>query len=415
MEILQTYAQHVWYMVAEMAPYLLLGFAVAVLLRRFVKQSWIEAILGKRNFRSVVYASFVGVPLPLCSCGVIPVTASIRNHGASKGAAASFLASTPQTGIDSILATYGMLGPVMATYRVLVAFVTGILAGSIVEMFAGKSATGEEKSQETKTPKGHDWNESLRYGFLNLPADIANALMLGFLIAGLISALAPEDLLSQLPGGVWSSILLTTLVATPFYICSTGSIPLALALIQSGLPPSAALVLLIAGPATNIATIVSMRVVLGGKSTALYLASVIGSAWLAAILYHFFLDDGMLGGETMLHEMAIEWWKHASGAILIGLMFWQNGFSKLFAARKIVEAIEEPKELLTMNVEGMTCDHCRRSVLEGLEKTSSASKVTVDLKQGEAKVYGEGLNRKALEDTVKSLGYTVTDSSLRPI
>ncbi len=414
MQIFQKYFQHVWLMVAEMAPYLLLGFAVAALLQKFVKQSWVENVLGKRRFSSIVYASIVGVPMPLCSCGVIPVTASIRKHGASKGAATSFLASTPQTGIDSILATYGMLGPVMATYRVIVAFATGILSGSVVQAFTKEDRKEEETANLSKT-RTSSWRESLSHGFIGLPGDIANALILGFLIAGLISALAPADLLSQLPGGVFSSILLTTLVATPFYICSTGSIPLALALIDSGLPPSAALVLLIAGPATNIATISAMKVIIGGKETLIYLGSVIITAWIAALLYHFFLDDGSLGGSMMHHEMGLAWWKHASGVILILLLVWKKGAVKISSMASGRKSRDEPTELVTLSVEGMTCDHCRTSVLEGLKSNKSTSKVIVDLKRGKAQVYGVNLDASALVKKVESLGYSVSNSSSQSI
>ncbi len=414
MEILQKYFQHVWLMVAEMAPYLLLGFAVAALLQRFVKQSWVEATLGRRGFRSIAYGSVVGVPMPLCSCGVIPVTASIRNHGASKGAATSFLASTPQTGVDSIIATYGMLGPVVAVYRVIVAFITGILAGSVVEAFTDKK-DDEAKPKRAQSATSHNWKESLHHGFIGLPGDIANALIIGFLIAGLISALAPADLLSNIPGGVFSSILITTLVATPFYICSTGSIPLALALIDSGLPASAALVLLIAGPATNIATITAMRVIIGGKETLLYLASVILSAWVAALAYHYFLDDGSLAGNLMIHEMSLEWWKHVSGVILLALLLWQNWIQRILSGNTAPPPEGDSKEVLTLNVEGMTCDHCRATVVEGLKGSNAARNVTVDLKKGTAKVYGEKLDETAIVEKVESLGYTVSNSSLQNI
>ncbi|MGY8695655.1 MAG: permease, partial [Verrucomicrobiia bacterium] len=233
MDLLQNYLSETWLLIAEMGPYLLLGFLVAGALHRWISEAWIESKLGKPGLKSIVLASLVGVPMPLCSCGVIPVTASLRDKGASKGAAASFLTSTPQTGVDSILATWGMLGPVFAIYRVIVAFVSGIAVGTLVDRFGAQeiSPASPKSNPHEKKPT---WAESLRYGMLTMPADIAASLTIGFLLAGIISALAPDNLLANLPGGVYSSILLTTLIAVPFYICSTGSIPLALALIASG-------------------------------------------------------------------------------------------------------------------------------------------------------------------------------------
>ena len=286
MNAIRTYLIETWSLIAEMGPYLLLGFLIAGLLHKWIRQQWIEQHLGQPGFKSIVLASIFGVPMPLCSCGVIPVTASLREKGATKGAATSFLTSTPQTGIDSILATYGMLGPVFAWYRVVVAFVSGIGVGLIVELFSKKNEVATPRSSAT---------ESARYGMMNLPGDIAVSLFVGFLLAGLISAAAPDDLLANLPGGVYTSILLTTAIATPFYICSTGSIPLALAIIDSGLPVSAALVLLIAGPATNIATITTMRKTLGGRETTIYVTMIILFSWTAALIFHEFLGTTVFG------------------------------------------------------------------------------------------------------------------------
>ena len=181
MGAIQTYLTETWSMVAEMGPYLLLGFLVAGLLHKWIQQSWIESHLGKPGLRSIVLASIVGVPMPLCSCGVIPVTASLRTKGASKGAATSFLTSTPQTGIDSILATYGMLGPVFAIYRVVVAFISGIGVGLVVELFSKKNLP--KATQPTSPAPSEDrptWPESARYGVVTLPGDIAVSLFIGF-------------------------------------------------------------------------------------------------------------------------------------------------------------------------------------------------------------------------------------------
>ncbi|MBT7866391.1 MAG: hypothetical protein HN763_08565, partial [Opitutales bacterium] len=165
MNLLQNYLSETWLLIAEMGPYLLLGFLVSGVLNHWIREGWIESKLGKPGLKSIIVASLVGVPMPLCSCGVIPVTASLRDKGASKGAAASFLTSTPQTGVDSILATFGMLGPVFAIYRVIVSFISGLAVGTLVDRFGAKEEPPTNPTNPFSDSKP-TWNESLRYGML---------------------------------------------------------------------------------------------------------------------------------------------------------------------------------------------------------------------------------------------------------
>ena len=240
MNPIRTHLIETWSLIAEMGPYLLLGFLITGLLQKWIRQQWIEQHLGQTGFKSIVLASIFGVPMPLSSYGVIPVTASLREKGPSKGAVTSFLTAPPQMGIDSILATYGMLGQVFALYRVVIAFISGIGVRLIFELFSKKNEVAAPRSSGTESAKP-TWTESLRNGLMTLPGDIAVSLFVGFLLAGLISASAPDELLANPPGGVYMSTLLTTLIVTPFYIYLTGSIPLPLALIDSALPISAGL------------------------------------------------------------------------------------------------------------------------------------------------------------------------------
>ena len=413
MALIQQYLTETWALVAEMGPYLLLGFLVAGLLHRWFRQKWVEQRLGSPGWKSIAYASLVGVPMPLCSCGVIPVTASLRGKGASKGAATSFLTSTPQTGIDSILATYGLLGPLFAIYRVIIAFVSGLAIGAMVERFGRKNEPVEKKSKSDDPDQIPTWKQSAQYGFLTLPGDIAGSLTIGFLLAGLISAMAPDNLLANLPGGVYSSILLTTLIATPFYICSTGSIPLALALIESGLPVSAALVLLIAGPATNIATITTMRNTLGNRETFIYVASIVVFSWIAALFFHEFLDTGEFHfGHHHMHGLTF--WHRLSGAVLIamlGFSYWKMSHSSNSLSDGKKPAYRE-SELATLTIQGMTCSHCRESAIEALKSLPFASRVDVDLKSGQALIGGTDIDSEAVSRKLASLGFTSKGFSL---
>lgn len=412
MNPIRIYIVETWTLIAEMGPYLILGFLFSGLLHRWIRAQWIEQHLGAPGFRSIAFASLVGVPMPLCSCGVIPVTASLREKGASKGAATSFLTSTPQTGIDSILATYGMLGPVFAFYRVIVAFVSGIVVGAVFERFGDKFAPVIPRATARPIPKA-TWNESAQYGLVTLPGNIAASLFVGFLIAGLISSLAPDNLLANIPGGVYSSILLTTLIATPFYICSTGSIPLALALIASGLPVSAALVLLIAGPATNIATITTMRKILGGRETAIYVTSIVVVSWIAAFLFHEFFGKEIIP-LSHLHSNSLSAWSHTAGGLLLAILaysYWSQNDRNEVKTNSIISQWDDP-EIATFRIEGMTCSHCSESATQALKALPGILHVAVDLKSGISNLGGPGIDSDAISKKLDSIGFSVVNFSI---
>ena len=411
MNPIRTYLIETWSLIAEMGPYLLLGFLITGLLHKWIRQQWIEQHLGQPGFKSIVLASIFGVPMPLRSCGVIPVTASLCEKGASKGAATSFLTATPQMGIDSILATYGMLGPVFALYRVVIAFISGIRVRLIVELFSKKNEVAVPRSSGTESAKP-TWTENLRNGLMTLPGDIAVSLFVGFLLAGLISASAPDDLLANPPGGVFMSILLTTLIATPFSICLTGSIPLALALIDSALPVSEALVLLIAGPATNIATITAMRKTLGGRGTTIYVTMIILVSCAAALVFHELLDTKAfkLGH---IHLSGLSLWSHATGATLIALLgysYWRKGNAAKSTLQEISDPWNDP-QIVSFGIKGITCSHCRESAIKGLSRLPGINRVSADLNSGKARIGGSNINSGNVSAKLDSLGFTMASFS----
>lgn len=415
METLSHILDQTWAMIAEMGPYLLIGFGISAILHRYLRQAWVAHLMGKRKLSSIIWGSVVGVPMPLCSCGVIPVTMSLHSKGASKGATVSFLTSTPQTGVDSFLATYGMLGPVFAVYKIIVAFISGILVGLTTDLFSKKEDAGKTApSKATSTPKEKTptARASFQYAFYTMPGDLSNSLLLGFVLAGLIAALVPSDLLSNIPGGAFSAILLTTLFSVPFYICSTGSIPLALALIHSGLPISAALVLLIAGPATNVATITSMRKVLGGRTTVIYVVGVIICTWLAAAAYHFLLGNATLGQHGMAHEMDLPWWKHLGGALLLAILIFPR-LRELLPAKTSTASLnslnnpslDSNMSQHTLSIEGMNCSHCENSVRNGLADLPGTTVLSVDRNACTAIVESDSFDETAVREKVTSLGF----------
>ena len=281
-----------WATTAEMSPYLLFGFFVAGILSVFVSQRVVERHLGGKGIWPLVKASLFGVPLPLCSCGVIPVSMSLHKHGASRGAVISFLLSTPQTGADSILVTLSLLGPLFAIFRPLVAFVTGIIGGTLVNVFDKSREDKDQGSQEcTEQCCSGSQNKKiirgLKYGFITLPGDIGKAMLAGLIIAAVISALVPDDYFAEKLGTGLFAMVVMMFLGIPVYVCATASVPVAAALILKGLTPGAALVFLMTGPATNAASFVTIWKTLGSRTAIAYLVTVAGCALLSGILFDY--------------------------------------------------------------------------------------------------------------------------------
>ena len=282
-----------WSILGEMAPYLLFGFFVAGMLSVFVSAQLVERHLGGKGVWPVVKASFWGVPLPLCSCAVIPVAASLRKHGSSKGATTAFLISTPQTGVDSIFVTLSLLGPVFAIFRPLAAFITGIIGGVLVDAVGQNGAHVEEVKEEChdeccEPGEINRFVRGLKHGFVTLPKDIARDLLVGLFFAGLITALVPDDLFSGVITSGFVSMLIMMAIGIPIYVCATASVPIAAALMLKGVSPGAAFVFLMTGPATNVAAIAIFKNLLGPKALGVYLGTVAISALVLGGLLNLF-------------------------------------------------------------------------------------------------------------------------------
>ncbi len=288
-----------WYLFEEAAPYLFLGFTVAGLLHALVPDDKILKYLGKSagKFRSAFNASLLGIPLPLCSCGVVPTALSLKNRGATKGATLSFMISTPETGVDSIAITYALLDPIMTVFRPIASMTTALFTGiaenilgekrdqvkkkeSIVMMqpmadcsdsscSCNATSSPEEDTSMKKKVKG-----AFKYSFIELLGDISWWLMVGILLAGIISYVIPDEMVGDYLGGGLFSMILMLVVGIPLYICATASTPLAAALVAKGMSPGTAFVFLLAGPATNAATITMVTKFLGRKSATLYLGMI---------------------------------------------------------------------------------------------------------------------------------------------
>jgi uncharacterized membrane protein YraQ (UPF0718 family) len=297
-----------WILVVEAAPWLLFGFVLAGVVYVCLPVEKVTAHLGKPGIGAVVKASLIGIPLPLCSCSVIPVAVSLRKQGAGRGAFASFLISTPETGVDSIAISYALLGPFLAVVRPIAAFVTALVAGLIIGRgdepaselggelvpdVAGDGAAchcccanaAEEADTSNPSLVGRAMT-ALRYGLVDLFKDLSLWLLLGFALAGLVSAVVPEGFFERHVGTGLGAMLMILLVSLPLYVCATSSTPVAAALIANGLSPGVALVFLLVGPATNIATMMIVVRDLGRRGLLLYVTTIA----VVAILFGLAVD-----------------------------------------------------------------------------------------------------------------------------
>ena len=321
-------------LINEMSPYLLLGFFFAGVMHAFIPGMVYNRYLGGKGFKSVFYGALFGVPLPLCSCGVLPTAMSLRKQGASKGATASFLISTPETGVDSIIATYSVLGLPFAVIRPVAAFCNAIMGGWLINKFgdkdevvpvdaSAKTCCCHHKQEETH----HEgflgkMREALRFGFVEMIEDIGKWLVIGLVIAGLITVFVPDEFFALFRGNTQLSMLLVLCIAIPMYICATGSIPIAVALMMKGLTPGAALVLLMAGPACNMASILVINKTLGRKSLVLYLVSIITMAILWGHVVDYLLPAEWFQMALSVGRCCIEEstsWLNWSSTIVLGL------------------------------------------------------------------------------------------------
>ncbi|MEW6488059.1 MAG: SO_0444 family Cu/Zn efflux transporter [Thermodesulfobacteriota bacterium] len=328
-----------WEVLADAAPYLLFGFLAAGLIHGLVPTDLVARHLGRGRFLPVLKAALFGIPLPLCSCGVLPAAIGLRKKGASKGATVSFLVSTPETGVDSIALTYALMDPLMTLFRPLSAFVTAVVAGLAENLFgrASEPAPVErlscgcvDESLVSHLPLRTRVRQGFRFAFRDLLGDLAPWLAAGFVLAGLISVLVPADFVATHLGEGWLPRVVMLAVGIPLYMCATASTPVAAALLLKGLSPGAALVFLLAGPATNLASLTALAGTLGVGATARYLLSISVSALaMGALLDAIYPALGvsaraaagagaevfpsLLGAASALLLVALALWPHLPG------------------------------------------------------------------------------------------------------
>ena len=341
-----------WAMLLEASPYLWLGLLAAGALHAWVPQAWIMGQLGGRGAGSVWKAALLGIPIPLCSCGVIPAVVGLRKRGAGRGASISFLISTPETDIDSIFLTWAMLGPIWAVIRPVAAMVVAVGTGLVANLLPDHSepvASADTCSccaedSEHKQAKPSGLTRAYRFVFRELVPDIGWWLLLGLLLSGLIVALLPPDILATLPGGPIAQMLFALVIGIPLYICAAASTPLAAALLMKGMAPGAALVLLLTGPATNIASALVISRHLGKAGTAIYLGGVALGSLLCGLLVQAFAPAWKLG-DIQLHEEFLPHWLLQGLSILLVAVIVLPWLYKKWRSSRRPPALRNPEIL----------------------------------------------------------------------
>ncbi len=421
----------------EMAPWLLFGFFAAGVLHVFVPRILFQKFLSGNNARSVFFGALLGVPLPLCSCGVIPTAMGLRKDGASRGASVSFLISTPQTGIDSICATGALLGLPFALIRPLVAFTTGLIGGTLVNWFVSDDETSENQDVKFESEAASaipgslvgKFREVFRYGFGDMMQDIGLWLIIGLILAAFITVLVPDGFLARFADTPCLGMLAILALASVMYVCATGSIPIAAALMAKGVSPGAAFILLAAGPATNLAAMFVVAKGLGRKTFLIYLSTILCGALLAAVGIDFlcprewFLSETVASGSpSCCCGGGFSLWngiKIGSAVLLVilllrGLILRASKGSIADKVENKVSDIEKGEEEMSTNdsatrrfhVTGMTCTHCRSFVETSIKRVPGVESVKVDLASGLVETTGSADDVKIIQ-AVEEAGFGI--------
>ena len=400
--LVEQFLAEVWQILLELSPSLLLGLFIAGLMHVYLPSGLVRRGLSGANLRSVARASLIGVPLPLCSCGVIPTALGLRNDGASKGATTAFMISTPATGVDSVLVSSSFLGWPFAIFKVVSAFVTGIIGGALVNRFtAPDEVPHAEAPAITEVARKEGLAGALRYALFDLLGAIDLWLIAGVLVAALLSTLLPADYFAD---QTWSQGLLGMLVvlavSIPLYVCTTGSVPIAASLIAAGMPAGSALVFLMAGPATNVATLGAVYRALGGRILMLYLGTVVVMSVLLGLSFDQVIQTDAVSADV--HSHGSDWLAAAAALTLLALLvflFWRRWMARFAPRLKPSEAD------LTLKVQGMTCQHCVANVKKTLEDIDCVDEATPELRSGVVRIRGNHLDASGLIHAVEKAGF----------
>jgi uncharacterized membrane protein YraQ (UPF0718 family)/copper chaperone CopZ len=399
------FASRCWTTMCELSPWLLLGILISGVLHVTLPKNFVRKRF--RGFRGVVQSVLLGVPLPLCSCGVIPAGIGLKNDGASDGAAVGFLISTPQTGIDSVLVSASFFGWPFAVFKMVTAAVTGIVGGWLTEVSVDANAVENpvdlpvvSSVTKSQTP----WWIELWSHAMEVLHSIWLWLLIGVAVSALIGTFGFESVIKQVgDAGLLPAMLLMLLIAIPLYVCATASVPIAAALVQSGLPPAVALVFLMAGPATNLTTMGAIKKRFGWRVLAIYLGTLIAGSFLAAFLFDWVLSASVAAGSAHNH-LHQNWWSMLS-AVIVLLLIGQILSKRFLGSRQIAD-----ESTVELSVNGMHCGSCVNRIETAVGNMDGVDSIQVDLSRGIASINGDA-SMDELTSVIQGLGFEVTGSN----
>ncbi len=403
------YWHEVWEVTVQLAPWLLGGLLVAGVLHVWLPDRFVARHLGRPGWASVWKASILGVPLPLCSCGVIPAAIGLKKDGASDGAAVGFLISTPQTGVDSIFVSAAFLGWPFALFKVGSALVTGLVGGALTFITDKDTSTEGPAATSSEAKRLSAWRRFFDYALDDLFAMVWGWLVIGIFVSAAISTWVPEDAFTgTFFGGGILSLLVVLAVSLPLYVCATSSVPIVAALVASGMPLGGALVFLMAGPASNVATVGAVYRGFGRRVLVIYLLTIVVGSLAFGYTFDFVLS-GRLGGDGGDREMHA----HGTGPLALGLsvlfvlLVLRYAWRDLSIWYRNRRARWEESESLTLDVSGMRCAACVNKVETKLRSFPSVGSVEVDLESGRTRIGGRELPQEEIESALRDAGYEI--------
>ncbi len=409
--MMMEFIDNLWGVVEALGMWFLIGLIVAALLYGFVPARLFQRWLGKNSFGNVVKAAFIGVPMPLCSCGVVPTVIALRKKGASRSSCLSFLVSTPQTGVDSLMVSASFLSWPFAIFKLVSAFVIGIVGGGVHLLLEKKEpedlavSDAQVPAEEEKNARP-SWRELYDFAVNDLFYNLWRWMLAGIVAAALISTFVSADFMA---GSLFADPLYGSLAALllsiPLYVCATSSVPIAAALVMKGMSPAVAIVFLIAGPATNIATIGLIYKSFGKLFTIVYLAAVSIGSVVCAMFFSSVISLKLPGA---VHQ-------HAGGSnalVLAGAIIFSLfmlSFMLRDAKTYLLSKSSRPKTSITLKVEGMSCQGCVGKIRKAILDQKLASLVNGEPAVGSLTISGGDLDVDKLTATIRNCGFKVAD------
>ncbi len=421
MSFVATFLGNAVQVAAELAPWLLLGAGIAGILHIFLPPDFVRRHLGQGSFSNVLKAALFGVPMPLCSCGVIPAAIGLKKDGASDGAAVAFLISTPQTGVDSITVSVVFLGLPFALFKVMTAFITGLIGGMLSNLSPAAGRDMGAPAQPTpvtrrrcRTLSGcfRSWYE---FTVNDLLYSIWKWIIVGILVSAAISTFVPQDMLA---GKSWATglagMFLMLLISMPLYVCATASVPVAASLVVAGMPLGAALVFLMAGPATNMATLGAVYSEFGKRITFIYIGVIAGGSILFGWLFDWLFGTQFGVASVHVHESGTMGMTALLLLVVLFVIFAIRDLRALLSKGKETARGAGEEERLVLPVGGMTCEGCARNVKNALMPQRGVHSVQIDVASGKATVQGHNLHLGELQEAVREAGYEIIGQDVPP-